>query len=355
MDSPYPYRIAWHAPPAVNVRSSSRAAILEALEYEFPTSRSRLAKRSGLNEATIRRACRQLTREEVMSLKYGKDPDTGISCDLVTFARYPVLPVLEITDAYMVWRLCDTRGESVFATVRDRGGFYTPEDDLAILVGQATTILRAGTCGLTEEVPMQPPVLLLSPRDQSFVRLVRRTLDCEPARVLTPEAATAHELRYHPATQDSTSVLYVRAGENFTASLLQRADLDNASSPFRPSPWTRGVEEVFRESGRDLCPHSTAWWKHIATTLAECLRYITPDTVLLESDTALPPKIGLRSVIPPDIRFFHWIYSLNSPSLAHRGALRLTRRALWDSMESEPPQAKAKKKKSPPRKTTRKE
>lgn len=337
MDSPYPYRIAWRPPPPVNVRSASRGAILDAMEYEFPTSKHRLADRTGLGDTTVRRACRQLSRERVMALKYGKDPDSGIAADLVTFARYPVLPILEITRAYMVWRLMDTRGGSVFATVRDRGGFCTPEDDLITLMGQARTIIKAGTCGLPADVPLQPPVLILPAREASMAGLVGRVVDAKPFCVLTPEAASAHELRFFAATHNAASVLYIRAGENCTVSLLQRANMDDLQSPFRPSPWTSGLSACLEEASIDLRPHTLAWWKAIAAFLTDCCRILTPEAILVESDKVLPDPRLLRNAIPSSIRFIHRTYALNTPSLAHQGAMRLTRRALWDSMESESP------------------
>jgi hypothetical protein len=142
----------------------------------------------------------------------------------------------------------------VFATVRDRGGFCTPEEDFATLMGQVASILRAGTCGLPAEVPLQPPVLLLPARDPAMEALIRREMGCEPAYTLTPEAAAAHELRYHPLTCDAASVLYIRAGENTTASLLQRADMDQPHSAFRPSPWTARLGDELHAHIRDIRP-----------------------------------------------------------------------------------------------------
>ena len=92
METMYPYRVAWHKPEAVEVSPESRRVLLEALEYEFPTSRHRLAGLCGLGDVTLRRGCRQLIREGVLTLKYGPDPDTGKACDLITPVCYPILP-----------------------------------------------------------------------------------------------------------------------------------------------------------------------------------------------------------------------------------------------------------------------
>lgn len=333
MESNYPYRVAWHRPTDINVRSESRAAVLDAMEYGFPTSKGRLEARTDLGTTTVRRAYRQLIREGVMTLKYGSDPDSGRASDLLTFVRCPVLPVLEITDAYMVWRLCDTCGGSVFATVRDRGGFYTPEDDLITLMGQVSAILRAGTCGLPAKVPLQPPVLLLPFRDPKLVSLVRRETETEPRFILTPEEAAALELQYNPVTQHAASILYVRSGEVRSVSLLQRMHLEDPRSTFYPTPFTAGLERSLREYTRGVRPHTGAWWQQATGFLAECVRYLSPDLVVVETDRPGSDPKALRKVLPPSIPLLHLPYALNTPSLAHRGAIRLSRRVLWDSME----------------------
>ncbi len=339
MDSLYPYRVAWHAPPPVNVRSASRGALLDALEYEFPTSKTRLAELSGLADTTVRRACRQLIREGVLTLKYGRDPDTGYSSDLISVARYPVLPVLEITEAYMVWRLCDTCGGSVFATVRDRGGFCSPEDDLMTLMGQADTILRAGTCGLPAKVPLQPPVLLLPAGGESFASPVRRVLDTPPAVCVTPDEAAAIEIRYLPEARKARSVLHLRTGEACSVSLLARVNADDLRSPFAPAPWAAGLHQTLRDYTREHRPHTTAWWKQVAAFLRDLCRFVSPDCAVVEHDRDPAVSKLLRAALPPAVKTVRVNYALNTPSLAHRGALRLTRRALWDGMESENPQS----------------
>ncbi len=337
MESIYPYRVAWHKPTTVNVCSESRAAVLDAMEYGFPTSKGRLEALTDLGTTTVRRAYRQLIREGVMALKYGPDPDSGRASDLLTLVRYPVLPVLEITDAYMVWRLCDTRGGSVFATVRDRGGFYTPEDDLATLMGQVSAIMRAGTCGLPAAVPLQPPVLLIPARDSSLVGIVRRVLDTAPSCVLTPEESAALELRYHPATQDAASVLYLRIGETRTITLLTRTRTDDGRSPFTPAACAAGLEQTLRDYTKGHRPHTQGWWQRTAAFLTDLCRFITPDCAVLELDREQEGAKLLRAALPSSVKFIRIQYALNAPSLAHSGALRLTRRALWDGMESENP------------------
>ena len=77
-----PYRIAWQRPDSVNVRSASRAAVLDALDTRSSLSRGQLQAMTGLSPLTLRRACRQLVRENVVVLQYGKNSDTGHACDL---------------------------------------------------------------------------------------------------------------------------------------------------------------------------------------------------------------------------------------------------------------------------------
>lgn len=333
MDSTYPYRIAWRRPADVNVGSSSRSAVLDAMEYDALTSRSRLCTRTGLGAATVRRACRQLIREGVMTLKYGRDPDSGAACDLVTLVRYPVLPVLEIADTYMVYRLCDTLGQSVFATVRDRGGFCTPEDDLITLMGQASAILRAGTCNLPTSIPLQPPVLLLPSKDTHLLKSVERILPTAPAYILTPEAAAAHELCYHAATRDAVSILHLRIGEAESVALLTR-DPSAPSDSLSPLPCASGLERALREHTREAPPHTKEWWLRAADFLTGLLGYITPDCIAVEIDRNGVDPAFIRACLPPSIPLVFLQYALNTPSLAHRGALRLPRRALWDRLQS---------------------
>ena len=353
MDSTYPYRVVWRAPKAVNVRPESRRAILEALEYEFPTSRRRLCGLTDLGEVTFRRGCRQLIREKVLTLKYGQAPDSHKSGDLITYASYPVLPVLELSEAYMVFRLCNTLGESVFATVRDRGGFRTAEDDLCALMGQVSAIMRAGTCRLPKDIPMQPPVLLLPspmntpatphghtlPRDPEHVAsLVHRVLDETPTHILTPEEAAAHELSHHPAVRGAHCVLHMRFGVTDTATLLVRQNPSDPTSPLIPAPYAAEMNRTLRETLGGSTPHAVAWSSGMAEFLSSFCRFITPQLAVIEAPDTVPLPAGLSNHLPAQTTFLWLPYALNTPSLAHRGALRFSRRTLWESMRSQSPQ-----------------
>ena len=340
MDNFYPYRIAWHKPKDINVCAESRTKILDAMEYGFPTSKHRLEILSDMGSTTVRYAYRQLIREGVLQLEYGPDPDSGRASDLITPVRYPVLPVLEITDTHMVWRLCDTRGDSVFATVRDRDGFCSPEDDLTALIGQVSAILRAGTCGLPASVPLQAPILLCPADETQWLPMVRRVGGIEPSFVCPPEEAAALELRYLPAMRDADSVLLLHTGEVCSVALLHRSHADDALSPLVPATHASSLLLTLRTYTDGIRPHTAAWWQRVAEFLRDLYRFITPACVVLETDRAEEGAGRLRSVLPPSVKLIRAPYALNTPSLAHRGAMRLPRRALWDSLESEPPQAK---------------
>ncbi len=355
MDTIYPYRVAWQAPKAVDVSPESRRAILEALEHEFPTSRRRLATRTALGDVTLRRGCRQLIREKVMTLKYGQDPDSCKSCDLVTFAAYPVLPVLELSEAYMIWRLCNTLGESVFATVRDRGGFYTAEDDLHTLMGQVSAVLRAGTCRLPKEIPLMPPVLLLPspmntapiphhthtlPEDHGrLTGLVRRVLDEPPTHILTPEEAVAHELYYHPAARGAHCVLHLRFGVASTATLLVRQNANDVASPLTPAPYAADASRTLRRILDGAPTHSAAWQSRLGEFFSSVCGLITPQLVVIEAPDNIPPVPNLHHHLPAEATLLWLPYALNTPSLAHKGALRFSRRVLWERMCDESPKS----------------
>lgn len=354
METTYPYRVAWHKPKAVEVSSESRRAILEALEYEFPTSRQHLVKRCGLSESTFRHGYRQLIRERILALKYGPDPDSGKSCDLLTPACYPVLPVLELSETYMIWRLCSTLGESVFATVRDRGGFCSAEDDLHTLMGQVSAILRAGTCRLPEDIPLQTPVLLLPspmntpitihtptlPHDpERLTALVRRVLDQSPSHVLTPEEAVAHELGYHPLTRGASCVLHLRFGVTDTATLLVRENSAHPESPLVAAPYAAEMNRTLQAALQEVSVHSAAWQSRVADFLRSICRFITPQLVAIEAPDTIPALPHLGEILPAQTTLQWTEYALNTPSLAHKGALRYARRALWESMISKSPKA----------------
>ena len=338
-----PYRIAWQRPDSVNVRSASRAAVLDALDTRSPLSRGQLQAMTGLSPLTLRRACRQLVRENVVVLQYGKNSDTGHACDLFSPTRAPVLPVLEISPTRMVWRLCNPCGESVFATVQDRGAFRTAEDDLHLLMGRVATILRAGTCGLPAGMPLQAPVLLRGTSDTEAEKAVSRVLEAPPLWVLTPAEAAAREIRHLPEARGASCVLYLSLTASCTASLLVRSTAADPAAPLTPASYAAGMESTLRNTLRDIPRHTPEHRAGVRDFLQDVCRILTPDCLILEydenpaSESPFPPSA--ISPLPPlsaTLRTFP--VTLNEPPLSHRGAMRLSRRALWDSMESFPSQ-----------------
>ena len=337
MEPAYPYRLAWKPPPPVNIRPANRAAVLEALEYEFPTSRRRLQDRTHLSPLTLRRACRQLLRERVVALKYGHDPDTGVACDLITQARYPVLPVLEIDETHMIWRLCTTCGESVFATVQERGPFRSFEDDLELLMSRVSVIQSAGTCGLPAEVPLQAPVLLYAQPNPRALRTVEQVLETAPQVTLTPAQAAAREIRYLPAVGTTHCVLHLALGPSATATLLARQTAEDLTSPLVPLPYAANMTVALRRAIGHTPRQSRDYGERVRKFLQDVLRSVTPDCLILEHDLCQDPARSIAGVLPSGTALHCFRFALNTPSLAHRGALRLSRRALWDAMISQSP------------------
>jgi len=340
MDSSFasPYRVAWQPPASVNVSAASRRRVLDALDCDAPFSRRRLQQATGLSPLTLRRACRQLLREGVLTLQYGHDPDTGHLCDLIAPARYPVLPILEITPDRMVWRLCSTCGDSVFATVLERGAFRTAEDDLYLLMSRVTSVLNAGTCGLPAHIPLQPFVLLADATDTAIPKAVVRVLDEPPQRILTPAEAAAREISRLPEAQGASCVLYFAPDTSVTASLLVRSNAQDPDSPLLPTTFATGLEATLRARLQHVPRRSSARMQILSELLQDICHTLTPDCLVIEyddppfSEHALP-SAALSSLLPPTTVLCPIPVPRQAPSLAHRGALRLSRRALWDSME----------------------
>ena len=351
MESNYPYRVAWQKPAAVNVHPKSRRAVLEAMEYAFPTSRRRLAALTELGTVTFRRAYRQLIREKVLILKYGRDPDSQKACDLITYARYPVLPILELTEKHMIWRLCDTLGESVCATMRERSGFCTAEDDLNLLMGQVSAMFRSGACKLPKSACLQPPFLLLPspdrtsphapslPHDLAGIRtLLHHVLDTAPAGIITPEEAVAHELGYHPSAREAARVLHLCLRATPTVTLLTRERSLDPASPLTVSPRSAEMNRALQDVLAHLPLYSAVWQSQFIDFLAQVFRVVTPQFVAVESPGEMPVLHAIRDILPPQTALQWTEYALHTPCLAHKGALRHARRALWESMISPPPQ-----------------
>lgn len=337
MDSIY-YRQSRYTPPRppalVRVRTTSRAAVLDALEYGPLLSRADLAERVDLGDTALRHAIRQLSHEGVLT------PQSSRIGATISVARYSVLPVWEITPRRMVWRLCDTLGKSVFATVRDRGKFRSIEDDFTALMGQASTILGAGTCGLPKDIPLQPAVLLCPDGvDFPSLPLLRPLMTLPTADILSTETAVAHELPYLPAMENVESLLHIHAGDDNPdvglpqITLFTRRVAGDLQSPFVPAPTAPDFRQALSDYVGDQTPYTATWWSRLAAFLGDLCRFVRISRVILEIDRPQDHASAIRAPLPSHVKLIRVRYALNTPPLAHRGALRINRRLLWDNLE----------------------
>ena len=314
----------------IHVRSSSRKTLLDALEYAPILSRIHLGELTELGETTLRHAVRQLSREGILT------PQSGRNAGTISIARYSALPILEISPHRLTWRLCDTLGSSVVATVRDRGKFRSLEDDLVALRGQVETILRGGACDLPREIPLQPPVLLCP----DYLIPTSLPLWTPPSAVLTPEEAVAGELRFLPVAQAAEAALLLHVGEDAavpTVTLFTRRNREPFPTPFTPSSDTADLGQTLLRDVGESPAYTEVWWRRIAAFLEDLLRFIRLDCVIVEIDRPQEHAHLLRASLPSTVKLLRVRYALNTPSLSHRGALRVARRALWESMEETSP------------------
>ena len=170
-----------------------------------------------------------------------------------------------------------------------------------------------------------------------MISVVHKRLDVPPSRCITSEEASATEMRYLPEGRDARSVLHLRTGEVCSVMILTRANADDLRSPFVPSPWAAGLGQTLQSYTKGCYPLTINWWKQVAVFLRDLCRFVCPDCAVVEFDRDHTVSRLLRSALPSTVKLVRVNYALNTPSLAHRGALRLTRRAMWDSMESEKP------------------
>ena len=328
---------AQSSPLPSSVKPENRQALLELLERDTPLTPAALSQETGLSIATIRRALRELTEEGILTLQYDRRNTDCRRSEPVGFVRYPVLTVLELAEAHFLWRLGDTHGGSVYAALHPRGGFLPPEDDLALLMSRVRTVLRSGTCRLPREIPLQAPVLLLpdgegDPTKHPLTAIACRELEITPTAVMTPQEATALELGYHPTTHNASSVLYLEDGKTTSATLLVRRRLGDATAPFARADHVPDLTTPFLSHIRNHPPSSAARLQKTGDFLRDLLRYLHPDCVVLEADHPVENDTPLRQALPEGISLLCHDHALNTPSLAHLGALHVARKALWKRM-----------------------
>ena len=325
------------APTVSSVKPESRRTLLTLLEWESPLSPAALAQGSGLSHATVRRALRELTRDGILTLQYDNRNTDCRRSEPVGFARYPVLTVLELSETHFLWRLGDTRSCSVYAALHPRGGFLPPEDDLALLMSRVHTVLRSGVCHLPREIPLQAPVLLLpndggDPRKHGLTAVACRELEITPTAVMTLREAATLEIGYHPTARGAGSVLYLRDGKSTSTTLLIRRQVGDRTSPLVEADHIPDLTPLLLDRIRKDPPSSSARLRSTGEFLRDLYRYLRPDCVVLETDHPVENILPLRQALPEGISLLCHDHALNSPSLAHLGALRVARQALWSKM-----------------------
>lgn len=323
-------------PRAYPVSPRCRRRLLDLLESAAPTTCKQAAKLCGLSEKTLRTLRRELVAEGIL-LPNTAGGREGSARSPFLPVRYAALPVLEISSSRLLLRWGDTRLESVFAVVRERNGYATQEEALAWLGDRAERILGAGVPTLGRQAPFLQPVLLcdegiMTPRvyknAEDFLGRFGSFASCP---VLTVTEAVAEELLRHPAAQDATLVLHVCAGSIPTVGCYLRSE---EGTSFLPLPHREIMEECLQRHMRryalsaDPVQGLCAFFREIGTGLS-------PDCVILESAFPEEAVAACTSYLPRHTVFCPVFTDLNTPTLAHKGALRKARRMLWERMGEE--------------------
>ena len=127
-------------------------------------------------------------------------------------------------------------------------------------------------------------------------------------------------------------MLYLEDGKTATATLLVRRQLGDMNTPFAKADHVPDLTTPFLTHIRHHPPSSTARLSETGSFLRDLLRYLRPDCVVLETDYPIDNDAPLRQALPEDISLLCHDHALNTPSLAHLGALRVARKALWKRM-----------------------
>ena len=315
----FPRRAALHA-----VSPRSRRLLLDALEVAPSVSCSEAALLSGLNEKTVRNACRLLAREGILDGR-----SAGAEREAIRIARYPSLPMLDIRRAYTLLRLGDTRLDSVFAVMRDADGRSSREEDLGQVFHRARGILKSGLPTVQSSISPAQPVVLYedqapTPRRMEQIRCGFATLGTALPPLTVPVAeAMAAELSFLPETQGASLVLCIATRPCLAARMFARERGGTAFLPLSLMATLQSPSVIsFLAGGESTLSR--------VVELVTRVRGILPvDCVILETDAPMEACVGN---IPSGIGFHTRFADLNTPSLAHRGALRLSRRRLWESM-----------------------
>ena len=313
------------------VRPETRAALLSALEHTPPLTRRDLEALTSLSPVTLRHACEALCREGILIRTAGQDPESGHACDLFSPVRAPILPLIELTDTHLLWRLFDTWGNPVATIPRERSTMHTLEDDVEYLFGRICALYPDSEALASAPPPCAPVLLTASPEAAYAEALIRRIWGHAPCLTLSPAEAAGQELSYHPLTGEDTCLLYWHIGTEVSGALLVRSNTD---SPFFPSPHTADLSRALAAYVGNALPLSSPHTAGLAACLSDLSRFISLDHVVLDfpahadenARTAVEKACHLGARPP-----LCFPASPGDPSLAHRGAIRLLRRALWAS------------------------
>ena len=324
----FPRRAALHA-----VSPRSRRFLLDALEVAPSVSCSEAALLSGLNEKTVRNACRLLAREGILDGRsFGAGGETGAHA--IRIAEYPSLFVLELGREHTLLRLGNTLLDSVFAVMRDASGYSSREEDLGWIFHQARSILNSGVPALKSPIRPAHPVVLYEGREPSSRRLEQicggfASLGVDqPILTLSAAEAMAAELIYLPETRGASLVLCVSTRPYFSAHLVTR---DHDGKCFSPLPSSERLQS-FLSAGMLYGGASDTPEARVTELLRRVQGILPVDCVILEMHVPSERFAVCREALPRAAVFHTRFVDLNTPSLAHRGALRLSRRRLWESM-----------------------
>ena len=314
-------------PLSHTVTPRSRTRLLEAMESVPSATFGEVARLSGLSQKTVRCTARQLIQEGILDGR-------GMASDgrerRLRFARTPSLPLLELGQAHTLFRLGDTCLDSVFAVIRD-GGEDSREADVAWVLRRAEELLVRGLSGEERLPTLCQPVILFGDGEHSK-RLTEQAqwafsswgAGCPPV-TLSVSQAMAEELSRLPEVKGHALVLWVETHPCLSARLFVR---ESGGGGLIPLP----LEEMGQyRSARGVSSRDPAEEQTVA--LLERIGSILPvDCVLLE--TALSPECltAIADRLPSRMTLHSYPTDINTPSIAHRGALRIARHRLWASM-----------------------
>ena len=140
--------------------------------------------------------------------------------------------------------------------------------------------------------------------------------------------ALAAELTHLPETRDASLVLWISVCHGFTAELFTK---NQDGKTFSALPFSARLSTVLTvEEAHNGIPDTPEG--RVAELLRRMRGLLSMDCVLVETRFAPERLDACRDALPPTAKLFARFVDLNTPSLAHCGALRVSRRHLWESL-----------------------